>query len=171
MNTAARISAELPVVPQALRAFFETTVKNDRSMKCFLDAPVRTLLAAGVPIEDAALTKSDINRLIRVVGKLRGLVLSGKIRSEFRFEDVFPGLAKAIWQNSKGTSDSCTTKFETDSSCSKKADTQSHTDTRDGKSLIEVELDSVRDISAPLFSPGDLAEVLARVNVAAEHMM
>lgn len=156
-----RIDFKMPSVPTSLREFIEKAVKDENTMKSFIETPIETLRAAGVPIQENGLTQGDIDHVISVIGKLRDLVNEGTISSDFKFEDVFDVSGQVFYEQSHEKSDSyCTENFEPSTSCKP-------TQHREGGIREEFNsqsgiLDRFRDersIKAPLISPGDLAEI------------
>lgn len=90
-----RISVDLPVIPHALRGFIEDVVQHDRAMRSFMESPKDALHGAGVPLDDKNLNRKDFDSLIRVIGNLRKMVLTGKLSKDFEFEEVFGDIACA----------------------------------------------------------------------------
>jgi len=136
-----RISFELPVVSHSFRVFIEKAVRDKRTMMSFVESPVTTLRAVGVPIKEDCLTINDCDQLIQVLGKLQNLVASGKIAKDFHFEDIFTTYAERNFEEDRG--------YEKNSP---------FTFGPKGRPGFDERIDE-RAIAAPLLSPSNLAEI------------
>lgn len=166
MKTDKRITFELPMVPHSLRAFIEKTVKDERSMFSFFENPVIALRAAGVPIDEGCLRKSDCDRLVRVLGKMRRLVADNKLAKDFRFEDVFTIGADVTTETTDTHSDTYINRHFTPDT-----DSETHAETTEGmhtnfKPFGFGRILEESGIIAPLLSAGDLAEIATRMDLA-----
>jgi len=153
-----RISFALPAVPQSLRAFVEKAATDRRFLAAFIESPLAALHGAGVPIRPEGLTQQDFKRWFNVLGKLQGLVRSGKVAEDFQFEQVFN-----ISPSSERTSQRASTSTRQTTSFSNpgvntKTGTQSHINQGfQGESPIAGQLGD--QIIAPLLSPAHLATI------------
>jgi len=154
-----RISFQLPVVPHSLRRFIETAVKDQRSMLAFVESPITALRAAGVPIQADCLTKSDCDRLVRVLGNLRNLVESGKVAKEFRFEDVFTIAGNVEYEQTSSSTDAYGDKNFDHSMEGHEAETKSSTSEGIHTKFGGLPERLGDEIIAPLLSPGNLAAI------------
>jgi hypothetical protein len=157
-----RISFELPAVPYSLRGFIERAVKDERFMLSVVESPVYALRAAGVPVKTECLAKTDCDRLVRVLGKLRNLVASGRIPSEFRFEEIFTIGPDVQYEQTSTSTDSYIEKNFDHST--EGHDSEKKSSTEEGiytnfKTFGRPERPG-DDIIAPLISPGDLAAIV-----------
>lgn len=166
-----RISFQLPAVPHSLRAFIEKAVRDQHCMLAFVESPITALRAAGVPIQTECLTKADCDRLVRVLGKLRNLVASGKLTKDFRFEDVLVFDPSVAYQSSQTLSDSFTEKNFDHSTDGHDSEQKSSTDQgiKNNFQNSGITQKFGDDIIAPLISPGDLAAIVtlmqAKINL------
>lgn len=162
MEKRKRISVQLPVVPHSLRNFIEKTVKDEGSMLAFVESPIAALRGAGVPIQAELLTKSDCDRIIRVLGNLRNLVTSGQIAQDFRFEQIFTVAANVEYEQTMTESEAyCSQNFTPDTECDRK----SHTEEGVSKNWAGAPDDLGDEIIAPLLSPGNLAAIFTGMQV------
>ncbi len=168
----ARISFQLPAVPHSLRAFIETAVKNDRTMMGFVESPVAALRGAGVPVQAESLTKNDCDRLVRVLGKLRNLVASGKIAKDFRFEEVFTIGGNVEYEQTKSSTDSYIEKNFDHST--EGHDSEQKSSTEEG---IKTNFQTFGlpqrlgdEIIAPLLSPGNLVAIATLMQAKLEQV-
>ena len=164
-----RVSVDLPAVPYALRGFIENAVRDDRTMLSFVEAPVTALKAAGVPIDVQCLTKTDCDRLVRVLGKLRNLVADGSIPREFRFEEVFTVGENVMYEQTKESTDTFIEKNFDHSTEGHDSETKSsteegiHTNFKTfGREFLQRGIEEIR---APLISPGDLSAIATAMQV------
>lgn len=151
-----RIEFRLPSAPHTLRAFIEKTVRDERAFRIFTESPVKTLVSAGVPISEKALTEEDCVRLIDVIDGLRVLVEGKKLAKDFQFEEVFKVEKESIYKTSRSskTKTCCHTEFDS-SHHSSHTRTRSHY-RRDKKFHVNGEMWEKIDgiIRAPLFDLG-----------------
>lgn len=152
-----RIDVQLPAIPHSFRAFVERVVRNERAMLAFVESPLAALHAAGVPVK--SLTKKDTDQLVRVFGKLRNLVASGKVAREFRFEQVFAVGGEVMYEQTKTSSESYIEKNFDHSTEGHDAETKSSTEEGISKNFGGLVDRLGDDIIAPLLSPGNLAAI------------
>ena len=120
------------------------------------------LRAAGVPIRGECLAKSDFDRLVRVLGKIRNLVASGKIAKNFRFEEVFTVGDSVMYEQTKSSTDSYIEKNFDHSTEGHDAETKSSTEEGISKNFGGFGVVQLGDdIIAPLLSPGNLGAIAA----------
>jgi hypothetical protein len=148
-------------VPYALRLFIEKAIRDERTMLSFVESPGNALRAAGVPIDTACLKRADCTRLVRVLGRLRNLVASGKIAKDFRFEEIFTVGASVMYEQTKSSTDSYIEKNFDHSTEGHDAETKSSTEEGIHTNFQPFGMPSrdLDDIVAPLLSPGDLAAI------------
>jgi hypothetical protein len=128
-------------------------------MMAFVESPGAALQAAGVPIDVSSLTKTDMDRLKDVLGRLRNMVANGKLARDFRFEDVFEMTQPVAYQEQRSTSESYAyTNFD-HSTEGQSAENKSHTEGGIKTDFSKSGLGRVEDIMAPLISPSDLTVI------------
>jgi hypothetical protein len=165
MANSSRLSFDLPAVPNSLRAFIEAAVKDQRLMLAFVESPVTALRASGVPIKTDCLVKADCDRLVRVLGKLRNLVASGKIAKDFRFEEVFTIGANVEYEQTKSSTDSYIEKNFDHSTEGHDSEQKSSTEEGIKTNFQPFGLPQQigDEIIAPLLSPGALAAIVTQM--------
>ncbi|QBR70989.1 hypothetical protein CU048_06510 [Beijerinckiaceae bacterium] len=132
------------------------------------NAAPAALQAAGVPIDTNLLTRRDTDRLRDVLGRLRNMVVAGKLARDFRFEEVFAVAQPNAYQEQRSTSESYAyTNFD-HSADGQSAENKSHTEGGIKTDFSSHGFGRVSEILAPLINPADLATISALMHAHIE---
>lgn len=163
-ETKKRIDLKVSRMPYSLRGYIEKVVQDDRAFQSLLEAPRRSLEAAGVAIKTEDLSGPDYRHLIEVIANIRQYVQSNKIDKSARFEDIFVAAGGDFANRSSSTSAVENRKFNA-SEPARRASAGTNTGLTENfsESGILVDIDTFL-ADPPLLSKEDLNTVLASID-------